>query len=496
MCNSAILGIVILSLPSVTSALGWRSPQQKYVDKPLEEASRSPPPSLYASGANPSVYAAALNELQELESEPFCHRIAARLLVNNCQLLDGRNDATVMTNTGRAARDFVDFFAASLAICDLERANFAIPPTCHKFREPVLANLPAPSKPELHVITSEIDDCLEGLARSDSAWSTWVSYRHKALGFCEAAQADGEKDHHIFLHRKLANILERLTTEAEVQVQNRLNKLDRMFRESSDNAETLTAHVAGLNESLLYFEQVITHSILSKSKETEVVVQKGLNEARSLRQFMEEVFGMMRLREEKHARTFETALEVAVTQINRDAHEVTKMLTAVAMSSRSLQAQLEKSESQLSLVMRKQERVQEGMEELSLLADLVADKHHAHQEMLQSAKNETAHLLASLEAASFSMGNLRASFSDLGSVGWWPYIICPAASLVLGSYRLQPSITRNILLLGVGEIAGFLMTFANMHWSELSEYLFSSGQFISRNDLFNETINGDGSSPF
>lgn len=71
-----------------------------------------------------------------------------------------------------------------------------------------------------------------------------------------------------------------------------------------------------------------------------MVVQKGLNEARSLQQLMEEVLGMMSLREEKHARTLETALEVAVTQINRDAHEVMKMLTAVAMSSLSLQEQL------------------------------------------------------------------------------------------------------------------------------------------------------------
>lgn len=70
------------------------------------------------------------------------------------------------------------------------------------------------------------------------------------------------------------------------------------------------------------------------------MVQKGLNEARSLQQLMEEVLGMMSLREEKHAHTLETALEVAVTQINRDAHEVMKMLTAVAMSSLSLQEQL------------------------------------------------------------------------------------------------------------------------------------------------------------
>lgn len=99
----------------------------------------------------------------------------------------------MMTSTGRAARDFVDFFAASLAICDLERASFEIPSICYKFREPVLASLPTPSKPELHVGTAEIDACLEGLAQSDSAWNTWVSYRHKALRFCEAAQADSEK---------------------------------------------------------------------------------------------------------------------------------------------------------------------------------------------------------------------------------------------------------------------------------------------------------------
>lgn len=140
-----------------------------------------------------SVYSISLSELQELESEPLCHRIAARLLINNCQLLDGRDEATVLTDSGRVARDFIDSFAASLAICDLERGSFFIPISCSKFREPALAELRAPSKPNLHVSTAEIDSCLEGLVQSDSAWSTWISYRHKALRFCEAARAENEK---------------------------------------------------------------------------------------------------------------------------------------------------------------------------------------------------------------------------------------------------------------------------------------------------------------
>jgi hypothetical protein len=87
----------------------------------------------------------------------------------------------------------VDSYAASLAICDLERGSFRIPVSCSKFRESTLATLSASPIPQIHVSTVEIDECLEGLAQSDSAWNTWVSYRHKALRFCDAARADHQK---------------------------------------------------------------------------------------------------------------------------------------------------------------------------------------------------------------------------------------------------------------------------------------------------------------
>jgi hypothetical protein len=141
----------------------------------------------------PNIYAVALSELQELESEPLCHRVAARLLVNNCQLVDGKDEATILTDSGRQVRDFVDSYAASLAICDLERGSFEIPKECAKFREPSLSQIAMRNEPQLHVSPGEIGLCLSALAASDAAWSTWVSYRHKALRFCEAARADNEK---------------------------------------------------------------------------------------------------------------------------------------------------------------------------------------------------------------------------------------------------------------------------------------------------------------
>ena len=141
----------------------------------------------------PRIYEVALRELEELESEPFCHRIAARLLVTNCHLLEGKDDASLLTDGGRQIRDFVDSYAASLAICDLERGSFVIPGECSPFQEATLSQLPVQDQPRLHVGPKQIEDCLTGLARSDSAWSTWVSYRHKAVRFCEAARADNEK---------------------------------------------------------------------------------------------------------------------------------------------------------------------------------------------------------------------------------------------------------------------------------------------------------------
>ena len=139
------------------------------------------------------IYTIAVKELQELEAAPLCHRVAARLLVNHCELVDGKDDATILTDSGHQIRDFVDAFAASLAICDLERGGFDIPASCTDLREPALSRLALQNGAKIHLTTQEIADCLTGLGASDAAWATWVSYRERAVRFCEAARVDNEK---------------------------------------------------------------------------------------------------------------------------------------------------------------------------------------------------------------------------------------------------------------------------------------------------------------
>ena len=180
------LALLVLSSPSVLS-FSWG--KEIRARPPLQ----SPSELLQPRARLPGVYAVALDELKELEAQPLCHRVAARLLVNNCQLLDGKDEATILTDSGRQVRDFIDSYAASLAICDLERGSFTIPYQCTKFRESTLSQLAVRNEAYMHVTSKEIDSCLSALGVSDSAWNTWVSYRHKALRFCEAARADNEK---------------------------------------------------------------------------------------------------------------------------------------------------------------------------------------------------------------------------------------------------------------------------------------------------------------
>lgn len=186
--RGARLGLAILLIfsPSVLS-FSWRT--ETRVGPLLQPSSDI----LHHQARLPDVYAVALDELKELEAQPLCHRVAARLLVNNCQLLDGKDEATVLTDSGRQLRDFIDSYAASLAICDLERGSFSIPFQCAKFRESALSQLTVRNEAYMHVTSKEIDSCLSALGVSDSAWNTWVSYRHKALRFCEAARVDNEK---------------------------------------------------------------------------------------------------------------------------------------------------------------------------------------------------------------------------------------------------------------------------------------------------------------
>lgn len=92
------------------------------------------------------------------------------------------------------------------------------------------------------------------------------------------------------------------------------------------------------------------------------------------------------------------------------------------------------------------------MKKLEGLADSLLAQHKGHQEQLVSAQQTASDLIDILDSASSSAVTLRGTiYSGFGWGSWWPHVFCPLTSLVVGSYGLPPSATRNIMLISLGE---------------------------------------------
>lgn len=141
----------------------------------------------------PEIYAKAMLELKRLEEEPLCHRVAAQLLMNNCQGLEDSTEPEYQLNSPQLQRHHVESFAASLAICDLERGRFIIPDACTLFTSSALIRAAGNMKGNLQVSAEQVGVCLEALGQDHSHWNTWLSYRDKAFLFCQASRIDIDK---------------------------------------------------------------------------------------------------------------------------------------------------------------------------------------------------------------------------------------------------------------------------------------------------------------
>jgi hypothetical protein len=99
------------------------------------------------------------------------------------------------------------------------------------------------------------------------------------------------------------------------------------------------------------------------------------------------------------------------------------------------------------------------MDRLVTATETLSTKLNDHSSTLKQANNITNDILDALEetaAVAFSMN--ESFFTSATTRSWWPFVVFPTASLVMGSYGLPPSIVRNIGLLAFGEAVGFVVS--------------------------------------
>ncbi len=105
-----------------------------------------------------------------------------------------------------------------------------------------------------------------------------------------------------------------------------------------------------------------------------------------------------------------------------------------------------------------------------------------HTHLLDHANDATTELLDIIEATAAATSAIQSSFLDRDALqNWWPYLVCPTMSLVMGSYGLPPSIFRNIGLIALGEFVGHTIFTYRLILTRAATTFFGMPQMISSN---------------
>ncbi|KAK9770068.1 hypothetical protein SCAR479_13257 [Seiridium cardinale] len=461
-----MVALLLLATSELATAFGWRSQSRasSSVRDDFEVRPSYSSSQLLNTGQRPlTSYEVALHELQQLESEPVCHRTAARLLINNCQVLDGKDEATILTDSGRQIRDFVDAYAASLSICDLERGGFTISSACDNFKEPVLKQLSLGERAVLHVSSREIDHCLSGLASSDSGWNTWISYRHKALRFCEAARADNEKAEHIRLFQRLTKIMSKMTHGVEEVLDKHMKDFDSKVQLTSDRIDSLSPQLDHINAGLGGLQHLIADDLTLALQKSTDTVNAGTASAVNLQRALEILMQTVLATNAEATSAHEMSIEIVARKADSEFATIMTAMTAAFASAETLQNQIELAHRQSAELETRQAHLEEGMVRLVDVTEVLAKQYDQHTYLLHQAQDMTNEILDTLEDTAASAAIVGDAFAKQSSAtSWWPYIWCPAASLVMGSYGLPPSAMRNIALVALGEFAGLMVSFVQL----------------------------------
>ncbi|KAH7029502.1 uncharacterized protein B0I36DRAFT_244012 [Microdochium trichocladiopsis] len=388
----------------------------------------------------------ASGEILALDAEPVCHTVAARFLANNCQVLEGKDDASVLTDSGRHIRDFLESYAVSLAICDLERGNKTIPAECTMFRESSLVQFPVQTTAHLHVTSDEIQACLSTFASSAVVWGTYISHKQNALRFCEAAMSENSRAQSIRLFQRVTQIMGAMVEFFDTTWEKHLSSIVAAVQQAvAEQLNSLTAGLARVQEGLQLSNDYITHKLqvsLEGLGLSVLNVERGLEEM--LRNLTVVAIQSQADAEEAYQHALKTFNEEASLAILAVAAEARKSVAEMGRELLNLGTQ-EVTKSRMA-------ELEEGIYNSSAMVESQSLRIKDNNQQLSKVRKATSKINDDLKEAMSSASDIGSSLSTrffsspLWSVGWFSI-----ASLILGSYGLPPSMIRNGGLVAFGK---------------------------------------------
>ncbi|RKF53139.1 hypothetical protein GcC1_224024 [Golovinomyces cichoracearum] len=411
----------------------------------------------------PNIYVQATLELKRLCDRPICHRMAAYLLMNNCKGLNEIDKQNYSFNRGQLQQDQVDAFAATLTICDLERAKFDVPKICLHFTSASLMKA-AKSRSDLEFSSKEVNDCLQGLGKNAKHWATWLSYRDSALLFCRAANES------ISLHRELTAIMKDFSKELHLDLEQLRNN---MAVHKSSIESVFQKINEGAGEWKSKFEKIfseVSRNIIDIHQELNKISQENVN----ARLKAKEDFSMI-LKDS--------------AQISQDhRHHMRQVAIEQSKQHKNLKDSLSSSEVHANIIKNALIVMQEWMLRLQERQDNIDRKTQVfethlintsmllqgHAQELEKVSSAAQDINQNLERASLTTSSLLQS--QKSSLSWKLISILTSTlmTLILGNCSLRVNYTACIILIFSGFIAGNLTAITgNWQWVPFSKWIQS-----------------------
>jgi hypothetical protein len=192
------LFIVLASLPqSLAFHIHIFSKSNTTIDAGTGPSGFAPGEMLEPKSRKPEIYELALTDLKKLGKQSTCHQVATKLYMSSCQLfqeIEVSGDGSLSTRGRDRLQDYIDSFAISRAICDLETAHAVIPNECSSFREPALLTvMNSKGVQDLYISHDQIGRCMKGLHSDQKSWTSYNSNKDSAALLCRASRLDIDK---------------------------------------------------------------------------------------------------------------------------------------------------------------------------------------------------------------------------------------------------------------------------------------------------------------
>lgn len=276
-----------------------------------------------------------------------------------------------------------------------------------------------------------------------------------------------------------------------------MDDLDNRARQSVEALELLTPQIGRLSEGLARVESYLSGDLDAALKKTSESYRDGLQHAENLQQLLQVLLANVLESNSQLAFTHEQSLQQASQRVKDDMGALMAVVSTAIASSTSLQQQIvcvyrsshffrspvnppsqQLSGQQAAVLAQRQDSLEQGMGRLVTATETLSAEFKGHSSMLKEASNITNEILDALEGTAAAASSINDSFFMSATTrSWWPFVVFPTASLVMGSYGLPPSIFRNLGLLAFGEAVGFVVS----SYEQLTAQLFSSLEGVATN---------------